>query len=544
MSSDTTNKGSFAHHFSREKERLRRMQMTNMRQVLMTPVNAIGEYARLLLDETTKRSLGNASSDLGRIIALSDDLKLMTDRLLSPDGGQLLDLDQSIEDSERRIRHDLRNPIGAIKGFTEMLIEDVEAFGITDLLPDLERLLAETNRLHDQIDQIVDFSGGGEGQQSVLDLMTEVAGAATLARKFEDVSRYGGGDDVVGRILIVDDIESNRTLLARRLSRAGHETDTAGGGHEALEKLATKPYDIVLLDLMMPEMNGFEVLERITDEPELAGISVIMVSALEEQDGAIRCIGAGAIDYLSKPVNPVLLRARIQTCLHRKRLQDREKLIMNELSTEKERSERLLQNILPHSVIRRLESGETAIADAFDDVTVLFSDFVGFTRLSARHEPRIIVENLGKIFSAFDDLAMSLGVEKVKTIGDAYMVAGGLPGSRANHAEAVAEMAVGMFDILKRMNDSLVEPFSMRIGMNSGPVVAGIIGKRKFVYDIWGDTVNMAARYESYSEPNRIHMSAETASRLKARYDVESRGVLDIRGKGKVETFFLNPSVD
>ena len=210
------------------------------------------------------------------------------------------------------------------------------------------------------------------------------------------------------------------------------------------------------------------------------------------------------------------------------------------LQEAKEEAEELLHRILPKTIVERVHGGEAVIADQFDEATVLFSDLVGFTRISANMSPQHLVRNLNELFRAFDELASELGVEKVKTIGDAYMAVAGVPEPDPNHATAMALMALGMLDALHRFNENYDPPFQMRIGIQTGPVAAGIIGSHRFLYDIWGDTVNMAARFESYSEPDRIHVTAEMAHLLQPDFMVEPRGIMDIRGKGEVETFFLN----
>jgi class 3 adenylate cyclase len=196
-------------------------------------------------------------------------------------------------------------------------------------------------------------------------------------------------------------------------------------------------------------------------------------------------------------------------------------------------------NILPPKIITRINAGEELIADRFDNVSVLFSDLVGFTEISATMGPSELVQDLNCLFSRFDLLAKKCGVEKVKTIGDAYMVVSGLPDPKSDHREACADMALGMVEALDEINPTLIKPFDIRIGVHSGPVVAGIIGKHKFVYDVWGSTVNVASRFESYSVPNHIHASAEFAGPIKAKYHFDSRGPLKMRGVGEVETFFL-----
>jgi class 3 adenylate cyclase len=209
------------------------------------------------------------------------------------------------------------------------------------------------------------------------------------------------------------------------------------------------------------------------------------------------------------------------------------------LCIEKERSEQILLNILPAPIVARLKSGETVIADHVNDVTILFADFVGFTELSSRLPAPELVGVLGRVFSAFDGLALNFGVEKIKTIGDAYMVACGLFGNRDDHAHAVADMALAMAETLEILNETLPAPLEIRMGMNSGDVVAGVIGAHKFIYDIWGDAVNIASRLESNSLPGHIQVSRSTYEHLCRDFILTPRDSLEIKGKGAMEAFFL-----
>jgi class 3 adenylate cyclase len=313
----------------------------------------------------------------------------------------------------------------------------------------------------------------------------------------------------------------------------------AENGKEALDLVRRSRFDVILLDIMMPVMDGYQALQLLQADDELRHIPVIMLSALDQTDSVARCIEMGADDFLPKPFDSVLLRARIGSSLEKKRLRDREQEYLEQLSIEREQSERLLLNILPVPIADRLKRGETTIADGFSEVTVLFSDLVGFTAMSAQITATELVQNLNRLFSAFDALATDLGVEKVKTIGDAYMVVGGLPIPQGDHAERIADMGLGMLEAIDVYNQAADVPLGIRIGINTGPVVAGVIGTTKFAYDMWGDAVNTASRMESTGVPSRIQVSPSTYALLRDKYEFEARGEIEVKGKGKMQTYLL-----
>jgi adenylate cyclase len=204
------------------------------------------------------------------------------------------------------------------------------------------------------------------------------------------------------------------------------------------------------------------------------------------------------------------------------------------IAAERERSERLLLNVLPEPIAARLKSGEPLIADAIPEVGVLFADIAGFTPMAERVTPHEVVRLLDRIFSRFDDLALKHGLEKIKTIGDAYMVASGLLEPRRDHAEDLARMALAMQEEIARF-----DALEVRIGIDIGPVVAGVIGQRKFSYDLWGDTVNTASRMESHGVPGGIHVTERARERLAGRFEFERRGVIEVKGKGPMATYLL-----
>jgi adenylate cyclase len=340
-------------------------------------------------------------------------------------------------------------------------------------------------------------------------------------------------------VLVVDDNPANRDVLERRLKRDGHKVVAVASGSAALEHAAVSEFDLILLDLIMPEMSGLEVLRRLKATEHTSHVPVIVISALDELDSAARCIEAGAEDYLVKPFNPILLKARIGACLEKKRLRDRETQFLADLEREKRRSESLLLNILPQSIVNRMREGEVVIADHVSEVSILFFDLVGFTALSQSLSPQRTIEVLSRIFSTFDHFVSEHGVEKIKTVGDTYMVAGGIPEPRSDHASRIARLALRMMEAVETISDSIGLRLQARIGIHAGPVVAGVIGTHKFVYDVWGDTVNTASRMESHSLAGRIHVSATVRTALRDCFAFEPRGPIQIRGKGEMETFFL-----
>jgi len=213
--------------------------------------------------------------------------------------------------------------------------------------------------------------------------------------------------------------------------------------------------------------------------------------------------------------------------------------VLGALRVEQDRSERLLLNVLPATIARRLKETPGVIADGFDAVTVLFADIVGFTAFAEARPPAEVVAVLNRLFSRFDELADRHGVEKIKTIGDAYMVVAGLPVPRADHQEALAEMALDICDEVVGFRHETGTQLAVRVGMSSGPVVAGVIGQRKFSYDVWGDTVNMASRMEAHGIADQIQVTPNVYTRLHDHYQFQQREAVEIKGKGPMTTYLL-----
>ena len=520
-------------------ERLDRALTAFLRQELQAPATAVTDFLDIIIEDARTTGLNQVLADLDRMHAASLKLNSFVKSVLEDNASQRRS-DESFDAFNARLRHDLRNPLNAIKGYSEMLIEDMQDDESSPLLADLRKLRRSADQLIGQVDSMVALGRAeakelGEARMRHLDVVTNV---------LRTVQPIGVGNSrwesiPSSRILVVDDNAANRDVLARRMIREGHQVVTADSGSAALAQTTAQPFDLILLDLIMPDMGGYEVLRRLKADESTREIPVVIVSALDELDSVVRCIEAGAEDYLTKPFNPILLRARIGACLEKKWLHDREKQFLHDLEREKQRSESLLLNILPPSIVDRMRNGEMIIADRVTEATVLFCDLVGFTSMSERLPADKTIDVLSQIFTKFDRLAAEHGAEKIKTIGDAYMLAGGIPETQPDHALRIARLAPRMLEAVEAVGDVTDVKLQARIGIHTGALVAGVIGTHKFVYDVWGDTVNTASRMESHSLPGRIQVSEAMRDALGEEFKFEPRGKVQIRGKGAMETFFL-----
>ncbi|HEY9822481.1 MAG TPA: adenylate/guanylate cyclase domain-containing protein [Candidatus Sericytochromatia bacterium] len=488
-----------------------------------------------------------------------------------------------------------------------------------------------------------------------------------------------------GVIVIVDDKPTNLGVLFDFLTDSGFKVLVAQDGESAIQKVEYAHPDLILLDVMMPGIDGFETCRRLKANDSTQDIPVIFMTALSDIVDKVKGFNLGAVDYIIKPVQQEEVKARVTTHLTIRNLQKRlqaqnlqlqqeikekqqaqesrqqaeekyrsifenategifqstpegryitanpalariygykspeelmtqitnitqqlyvEPMLREDLAALLERddtvsdvesqvyrkdgsiiwtseniravkddmgrivhyegtvsditerrqtevalrlarkkSELLLLNTLPQAIAERLKKGQRTIAESFEEVTVMFADLVDFTKYSAQTSPTELVEMLNVIFSKFDQLAEHHGLEKIKTIGDAYMVVAGLPTARPDHAQAIAEMALDMQEAIAQYNTDTGQAFKIRIGINSGPVVAGVIGIKKFSYDLWGDTVNIASRMESQGIPSCIQVTAATYERLRDRYLFEERKPIQVKGKGEMTTYILKDRI-
>jgi len=339
-------------------------------------------------------------------------------------------------------------------------------------------------------------------------------------------------------ILVVDDTPQNLSLMSDLLE-ALYTVKLAPSGARALKIATTNPPDLILLDIMMPEMDGYEVCRTLKADPACKDIPVMFVTAMSEIENEEAGLALGAVDYLTKPISPPIVLARVRNQLALKAAADALREQNHLLEQEQTRARDLLHNILPVEIAAELSSTGKVRPVRHDEVSILFTDFSGFTQTSATMPASRMVAELNEIFSAFDDICDELGVEKIKTIGDSFMAVAGLPRPCDDHAQRCARAGLRMAEYLDKRNSSAAFKWALRIGIHSGPVVSGVVGKRKFTFDIWGDTVNIASRMESSGEVGRVNISAYTYDLIRSDFSCEYRGKVDAKGKGAVDMYFV-----
>ena len=512
----------------------------NIKHDLTNPINAILGYAELITDYLKEGKNDQFISDVNKIHESGSLLFEILNEYFTNNNGENHQIISEVIDI-RELQFAVRTPISTILGLTELLSEDTRKDKISDGndINEFLRKIYESGKLFlSQINELNKFS-----KKTVEELLkiykTDLYSKESSIKLYKNNTfEFPSGK---GNILIVEDDSSNLELLDKIISKSMHQTYCAASAKAGLEFLKDPQIDIdiVLLDLIMPEMNGFELLKIIKDDNALHHIPVIMLSGMDDLEATAECINIGADDFLFKPISTVLLNARIKNALEKKFFHDKELKYQEQIKIEQEKSDKLLLNILPRSIAERLKNGESLIADDFEDSTVLFADLAGFTKLSSTISATDVVMQLNSIFSLFDGLIVKYSLEKIKTIGDCYMLAGGVPKPISNHAESVVKMALDMLETIEQINTKTDQSLKIRIGINSGPVSAGVIGKEKFIYDLWGDTVNVASRMETFGANDKIHVSHNIFLQLKDLYSFDKREQMDIPGKGKMQTYFL-----
>jgi adenylate cyclase len=361
------------------------------------------------------------------------------------------------------------------------------------------------------------------------------------------------------RILIVDDQAANVLLLESMLKSAGYVSVASTRDPRAVRELhRANRYDLILLDLQMPDMDGFAVMEALEEIEQDGYLSVLVVTA--QPGHKLRALQAGAKDFVSKPFDLAEVLTRVHNMLEvrlfaralERTVRDLEasreliraknvelQRLFDQVVAERKVSERLALHVPPDSIATRLKARPDMTADAFADVTILIADVVGFTELAPALSPERLALMVDEIFSIFDGLVGERGLKKVKTLGNSYMAASGVPVPSADHPARAAHLSLDMLQALDRFNERTGSALQVRIGIATGPVLAGVIGRRQYLFDVWGEAASIASRMESHGVAGRVQVAESTRRRLGEPFLLEERGVIELEGQGELKTWFL-----
>jgi CheY-like chemotaxis protein/class 3 adenylate cyclase len=503
----------------------------NLKHELRTPLNHIIGYCEMLMEQAQDDGLDIFLADLNRIHSAGEQLLGVVDDLCDPVAHRKMD--------EASMHHEVRTPLNQVIGYAEMLQEQAKELGHDSFASDLQKVHTAGRRLLDLI--VENFSSIQANSDAVgSDLITSKRQQAFAREPMAKQNKADGAAIANASLLIVDDNELNRDMLTRRLERLGYQVSCAENGSEALKLLKKESFDLLLLDIIMPVMDGFEVLEQLKAEPPLRNIPVIVLSASDQLDHVVKCIQKGAQDYLSKPFSPVLLQARIGSCLERKRLRDQETLYLRQIEEEKRRSDELLHVILPRDIAAELKATDAVKPRRFEEVGILFCDIVEFTAYSAQRGPEEILSHLQTLVEAFEQLCLKHNLEKIKTIGDSFMATAGLMKRLDNPALNCVRCGLDMLTAAR----TLTPMWQVRIGVHVGPVIAGVVGHRKYQYDVWGDAVNTASRMEQAALAGSVCVNQDTWNVVAERCRGRSLGRIELKGKGEQEVFVVDAVIN
>ncbi len=340
-------------------------------------------------------------------------------------------------------------------------------------------------------------------------------------------------------ILVVDDSPINRKILHNVLEREGYRIRTARHGKEALQLLTEGIPELIVLDILMPEMDGLELCRILKQQESTRDVPVIFISSLDDTADKLNGFEAGGVDYITKPFHPAEVLARVAThlklCRLQRQLEEKNRL----LEMERQKSEALLLNVLPIRVARELMTAGSCTPQNFPEVTVGFVDIVQFTATAATLKPEVLIRELNTLFTVFDQITEANRCERMKTIGDAYLWVCGISEKNEHQARAMADSALAMIAYLTERNRTADLPWQVRIGIHTGPVTGGIVGTKKYLYDIFGDTVNIAARLEELAMPMCINVSSVVYRLLEKDFIFSCPLNVEMKGKGRQTIYSL-----
>ncbi len=435
-----------------------------------------------------------------------------------------------------KIRHDLRNPINAMQGYAEICLEELQTAGTRDLAKKMEEMINTIRQILLFVDEISitkHLSAPSKTTSINMKAMTEEEEEFLLLGRENPVEEFLKFKREIS-ILVVDDIEENCRILSLYLNHIGYKNiQTAYHGKQALKMIDENGFSIVLLDIDMPEMTGIDVLLNIKRHARHRDIMVMMISAADTMENTIQCIKLGAEDFLPKPFNRDLLRVRMGACVEKKWFQNKEMQYREQLEVEKQRYEKLLNIILPPSIVVELTTSNIVRTRYYQNVAVLFADVVGFTTYCDTHELPEVEKNLQQFSELCEEVAIKHNLQKIKTIGDGFLATAGMLTQNKNPVLDCIDCAV---ELLASVQE-LPAKWQLRAGIDFGSVLGGVIGHRQFLFDIWGDTVNTAARIQAAANPDSVFLTKHACEQIEDICEAQSLGPILLKGKTPMEIF-------
>ncbi len=425
-----------------------------------------------------------------------------------------------------KLRHDLRTGVGQILGYTELLEEEAEARELADFTDDLGKIRTAADRL------LLLFDGLFDGTEAVASAQTAAAGATASSEDNGAAEAEAGG-----RLLVVDDNEMNRDMLSRRLARQGYDVATAEDGEAALRAIEAEPFDLILLDVMMPGISGLEVLERLRKRYTLAALPVVMVTAMIESADMVRAFELGANDYVTKPLDMKVVLARTRTQLELKRITEQNERLKQQLELRSAFIRRTFGRYLSDDIVDEVLESPTGLELGGEkrSVSILMSDIRGFSAMCERLPPADVLRVLNNYLGTMIDVIIECGGTIEEFIGDAIVVYFGAPVAREDHADVAVRCALAMEASMGRVNAVSAErglpAIEQGIGVNTGELVVGNIGsERRSKYGGVGATINLASRVQSYTLGGQVMISEATRAALS--YEVEIAATMQVHPKG------------
>ncbi|MDX1461011.1 MAG: adenylate/guanylate cyclase domain-containing protein [Xanthomonadales bacterium] len=500
-----------------------------VRQELLAPIQSIEGYAELLHEHLQDDDF---LEDVGKIEQASIQTRGLVYEMLE---AETTEREAEERDAQRsKYKHDLRNSVGAIAGYSEIILEELEDEDDpdADILAYLQHLIGDANRLLEMLESL--FQGDdvfGEGAEESLNVDIHSIFDAFEKAETEGIER------ITGDVLVVDDNESVRNILSHKLKRQGHQVRVGTSGREALELIREQVPDVVLLDLFMYDMNGFEVLKELHQDEELRSVPVIVITGLNDKNAAVRCIEAGAFDILTKPINPALLDARVTACLEKKAWRDKEQAYQRELEKSFAFIRKVFGRYMSDEVVKEiLEADEgLALGGAKKQVTIMMTDIRGFSMLSQELDAVDSVQLLNNYFGIMTPTIQKYDGVINEFLGDAILAIFGAPVERKDHAQqamaCALEMQNGMNAVNQRNREMGLPEIEMGIALNTGEVVVGNIGSEsRQKYGVVGHHVNLTARIESFTIGRQVMVSQYTVDAIDAELEIEQ--TLEVEAKG------------